>query len=337
MKNFTIYLTAFLCTLASKVLAQETFEAKAKAIANNIELVTKQQKDSLKIEIETVNLDLEKGLITKEQADVQKNKLAESRALKIEKKVAFYQEELKNLVQEKVDGKIKDNEKSLSIVIKNNPIAKPEKRTTSQFVFAIGANNLITDGQVAHSDFKYLSSRFYEWGTTFNTRLIKENNLLHAKYGISVMYNDLKPTDNRLFVKNGAQTDLETATMKLKDSRFRNVFVTVPVHLEFDFTKPKEQNGKTIFRSHESVRFGIGGYAGFRVKSKQKLCYESNGNDISTKEKGDFNVNDFIYGISAYLGYSQTSLYIKYDLNPLFKDNPIKQNNISLGVRFDWN
>ena len=28
----------------------------------------------------------------------------------------------------------------------------------------------------------------------------------------------------------------------------------------------------------------------------------------------------------------ETSLYVKYDLNPLFKDNAVKQNNISLGV-----
>ncbi|MFT6749305.1 MAG: hypothetical protein ACJAQ1_001243, partial [Flavobacterium sp.] len=33
----------------------------------------------------------------------------------------------------------------------------------------------------------------------------------------------------------------------------------------------------------------------------------------------------------------QTSLYVKYDLNPLFKDNVAKQNNISLGLRFDFN
>jgi hypothetical protein len=125
--------------------------------------------------------------------------------------------------------------------------------------------------------------------------------------------------------------------VNLKDSRFRNVYLTVPMHLEFDFTKSKDKDGKKIFRSHESVRFGIGGYAGVRVKSKQKLCYELDGNDVSIKEKGSFNANDFIYGVSTYIGYKETSLYLKYDLNPLFKDNAIKQNNISLGVRFDFN
>ena len=37
------------------------------------------------------------------------------------------------------------------------------------------------------------------------------------------------------------------------------------------------------------------------------------------------------------IGFNKFSLYAKYDLNPMFKNNPAKQNNISLGVRFDMN
>ena len=251
---------------------------------------------------------------------------------------------MKELVKQKVDGKINDKYGyvygiRIKVDKKQDSIRKSrgERRTTSQFVFAAGVNNLVTDRAVAHSDFRYWGSHFYEWGFTSNTRLFKNDNLLHLKYGMSLMYNNLRPTDNRLFVVNGNQTNLETSTVNLKDSRFRNVYVTVPLHLEFDFTKSKDKDGKKIFRTHESVRFGIGGYAGFRVKSKQKLCYEIDGNEFSSKEKGDFNVNDFICGVSTYIGYKETSLYLKYDLNPLFKDNAIKQNNISLGVRFDFN
>ena len=344
MRNFTIYLALFLCLLANKTMAQETFEAKAKAIAEKIENITKEEKAALKAEIEAVNKELEAGTITKEQADAKKLLLAETRSKNIETRVGQAQEELKELVNQKVEGKIKDKYSyvygfRIKVDTKNDSIRKfkGERRTTSQFVFAAGVNNLVTDGSVANSDFRYWGSHFYEWGFTSNTRLFKNDNLLHLKYGMSVMYNNLRPTDNRVFVANGDQTDLETFGNNLKDSRLRNVFVTVPLHLEFDFTKAKEKDGKKIFRTHQSVRFGVGGYAGLRVKSKQKLCYELDGNDISVKEKGDFNVNDFIYGVSTYIGYGETSLYLKYDLNPMFKDNAIKQNNISLGVRFDFN
>ncbi len=353
MRNFTLYLAVTACLLASKLSAQETsFEDRVKLISNKIEVITKEEKAALKVELEAVNKELEAGTITKEQADEKKMKLAETRSKNIETRIGQAQDELKDLVKLKVDGKLKENDDHERIVIsfpkhkstekfkrwKDSIANASERRTTSQFVFAAGVNNLVTDKAVAHSDYRYWGSHFYEWGVTANTRLFKNDNLLHLKYGISVMYNNLRPTDNRLFVANGNQTDLETSSVNLHDSRFRNVYVTAPVHLEFDFTKAKKNaEGKTIFRTHEGVRFGLGGYAGFRVKSKQILNYEDDGHDITIKEKGGFNVNDFIYGVSTYLGYGATSLYLKYDLNPLFKDNAIKQNNISLGVRFDLN
>lgn len=377
MKNIIIYVSLLLCLAVSKVTAQETsFEYRVKLVANKIEAITKEEKAALKEEIEAVNKELEAGTITKQQADAKKLLLAETRSKNIETRVAQAQEELKDLVQQKVDGKIAETHndrnkieinwrwkekdsvlyegkkykityktadsiyidvKGMKKAIVNQRRNRAEKRTTSQFVFAAGVNNLVTDGSVANSDFRYWGSHFYEWGTTWNTRLLKNDNLLHLKYGLSVMYNNLRPTDNRLFVVDGDQTNLETSSVHLKDSRMRNVFVTLPLHLEFDFTKAKERDGKKIFRTHESVRFGIGGYAGFRVKSKQKTKFEQDGNDFYIKEKGDFNVNDFIYGVSTYIGYKETSIYLKYDLNPMFKDNAIKQNNISLGVRFDLN
>lgn len=353
MKNFTLYLAVAACLVASKLSAQETFDEKVRAIAEKIEKITKDEKAALKIELEAVNKELEAGTINKAEADEKKLKLAETRSKNIETKVSQAQEELKDVVKQKVDGKIKEDYNDRIVFsfskskFKNSENYKrwkdsisnaSERRTTSQFVFAAGLNNLVTNGSVANSDYRYWGSHFYEWGLTYNTRLFKNDNLLHLKYGFSVMYNNLRPTGNRIFVVNGNQTNLETSPINLKDSRFRNVFVTVPLHLEFDFSKTKTNSeGKKLFKTHQSVRFGIGGYAGLRVKSKQKLCYEIDGNEFSSKEKGDFNVNDFIYGVSSYIGYKATSLYLKYDLNPLFKDNAINQNNISLGVRFDFN
>lgn len=347
MRNFIIHLTLALCLFASKAAAQQTFEEKAKLIAAKIDAITKEEKAALKEEVELVNKVLEAGKLTREQADEKKLELAEIRAKNIENRVAEAQNELNQLVKDRVDGKIKDQDSTRRYTLHlNYPVRftdsqrkkSGESRTTSQFVFAAGVNNLVTDGAVAHSDYRYWGSHFYEWGVTWNTRIFKNDNLLHAKYGVSVMYNNLRPTDNRYFVEDGDQTYLETAGINLKDSRFRNVNLVLPVHLEFDFTKKETVDDKVVFRTHESFRFGIGGFAGVNVKSKQILKYEdTDGNDVTQKTKGDFNTNDFVYGLSTYIGYGQMSLYLKYDLSPLFKDNPVDQNNISLGLRFDLN
>lgn len=340
MKNFTIYLAFALCLLAGKTVAQESFEGKARAIANKIEKVTEQEKEALKKGIEKVNDQLEKGEINAQQAEAQKKQLAETHAANIENQVNPLEQELRDLVQQKVDGKIKGESFDIYFNFKERDSLRrnrSEARTTSQFVFAIGLNNVVTDGSVENSDYKFWGSRFYEWGMTYNTRLAQNSNLLHLKYGFSVMYNDLRPTDNRIFVANGNQTALESGPVDYSDVRFRNVYLVAPLHFEFDFTPKREKDGKTIFRTHESFRFGLGGYAGVRIKSKQKTEFEIDDVEYQEKAKGDFNASNFIYGLSAYIGHKSTSLYVKYDLNDLFQHNALQQNNVSLGVRFDFN
>ena len=344
-----------------------SFEKRAKAIANQIKKITDNEKNALKKEVDSIDKEVVNGMLSKEKAEELKLKKAQVHADNIEKKVAIEEGKLNQLVQDKVDGKVEEENKTkrepttltleddgnVSIGTSDTEIGltsfkiyhgqrdkdnRQSKRTTSQFVFALGANNLVTDKQVANSDFKYWGSHFYEWGLTFNTRILKNDNLLHFKYGLSLMYNNLRPTDDRYFVKNGAQTDLVTSSVHLEESRFRNVYVMLPLHLEFDFTKKEIRDGADFFRTHKSWRIGLGGYAGFRVKSKQILCFDDAvGNDVQQKTKGNFNVNDFNYGLSTYVGYKATSLYLKYDLQPLFENNIVDQNNISLGVRFDFN
>lgn len=356
MHKIIFFASALLCLFASKTFAQETFEQRAKVIAERIETITKEEKDALKSEVETVNQQLESGQITQAQADETKSKLADARAKSIEYRVGIEESKLTDLVKEKVEGKVSSDSDGRQFGFfwkssgKNTEANKKrmdslnlyrsDRRTTSQLVFATGFNNTVNEGDLGtlnDSDFKFNKSQFYEWGITFNSRLAKNSNLLHAKYGLSLMYNNLRATENRSFVVNGDQTDLVENPIHLKESRFRNVYLVLPLHLEFDFTKKKVDGDKTYFRSHESFRFGIGGYAGVNVKSKQILRYEVDGHKVKERTKGDFNVNNFVYGLSAYVGYGQVSLYAKYDLSPIFKDNTIDQNNVSLGLRFDLN
>lgn len=366
MRNFNIYLSILVCLFVSELFAQKTFYDRVKEITFEIDKVTKEEKLALKNEVEQINAQFDTGTISDTQAQEKKKAFATIRANNIETRVAQLEGELKELMQQRIDGKIKDPEylndtiwingrgyvqtdvrnkkgKSFSFSFKKGKIhdsisqRRTEPRTTSQFVFATGLNNLVTNGAVANSDFRYFGSHFYEWGIAWNRRINKEHNLLHLRYGLSVMYNNLRPTENRMFVDQGEQTQLQVSEKHLNESRFRNVYLVLPLHLEFDFTPTRTYNDQKVFKTHQSFKVGIGGYAGFNVKSKQILKTDSDGYKNRSVTKGNFNVNDFIYGVSAYVGYKETSLYVKYDLNPLFKNNAVDQNNVSLGVRFDLN
>ncbi|MBX9889530.1 MAG: hypothetical protein K2Y30_16550 [Flavobacteriaceae bacterium] len=349
-----------------------SFEKRAKAIASEINRITEEEKNALKADIEAIDKDLASAVITKEKADELKLEKAKVRATAIETRVTLEQKKLNQLVQDKVNGKVFEEKDTRSggrtIIMGNNSDEigerqteinitsmkvyngqedkedRQSKRTTSQLVFATGLNNLVTNGSVNKSDFRYAGSHFYEWGLTYNTRLIDDNNLLHAKYGLSVMYNNLRPTNNRFFETSGDQTILQSNTInpaansiRIDEARLRNVYLVLPLHLEFDFSGKTVKEDRTYFKTHQSWRIGFGGYAGARLKTKQILEYQVDNNDVTAKYKGGYNTSNFIYGLSSYVGYGATSLYVKYDLNPLFKDNVLKQNNVSLGVRFDFN
>ncbi|WP_130735358.1 hypothetical protein [Flavobacterium sp. J27] len=372
MQKIIFYIGILLLTLVSKVYAQEgTFEEKAKAIATRIEIITNEEKKALKAEVEQIEVQLNEGLLSKEEADSLKLKAAERRAANIEQKVAIEEAKLQQLIQDKVDGKYTTvkNEKRMEVTQKDSILIKGkkyevtyqvtdsthvitdfkrifkrdslyvEKRTTSQFVIAFGLNNVVTDGAVANSDFGYMRSMFSEIGITWRTNLLKDRKVLNVKYGLTFVYNQLHATDNRYFVDNGDQTVLEIFPVDLKDRKtyFKNVFMTVPLHLEFDFSKVKEKNNRKFYASHTGFRLGIGGFVGYNINSKQFLNYNEESYDIRTRQKGNWNVPDWNYGLSTYIGYRQTSIYVKYDLNPIFKNNTTDQNNISLGVRFDFN
>lgn len=346
------------------------FGKKVEEITTGMEYLLAREKNELKILIDSLENAHNSNTISKEQLKELKQIEAEKTAKKIELGLEIYNSKLDSLIQNKVEIGSKEitrkldtiNGKKVYVYSKKyntthydvpsfkiyksdlDKIERKSKKTTSQFVFAMGLNNAIPEnGNIENSDFRVWGSHFYEWGLTYNTRIFKNQNLVHAKYGFSVMYNNLRPTDNRYFVKNGDQTYLATSTFNLEESRLRNVYLTAPFHLEFDFSPKKySKDGTTsYFRTHESVRLGIGGYAGVRVKSKQLLHYEVDGDKEKNKQKGDFNVSDFNYGLSTYIGYRATSLYLKYDMNPMFKKNSninqVPLNNVSFGIRWDFN
>lgn len=351
MKNVILYVGLLLCLFVSKSFAQQTFEDRIKVISDKIELITKEEKSALKAEVEAVNKQLEAGQITVDQADSTKLEFAEVRAANIERRTAAAQEELKKLVQEKVEGRVAERDSTRRYRItasasgnfnietnkKVRDTMKGENRTTSQLVFAFGLNHYLTDGAMAHSDYRVWGSHFYELGLTLNTRLLKNNNLLHLKYGLSMQWNSVRPTDNRAFGRSNTQTFLvENApeNYPFKDSRFRNANLVAPVHLEFDLSG-KDKYGR--FYTHQSWRLGLGGYVGANVRSKNVIQYEHPWGTNTQKEVGDWNVNDFVYGVSAYVGYQAFSIYCKYDLNPVFRLNPVDEHNISFGLRLDLN
>ncbi len=353
MRKITIYITLLLMSLTiQKLMAQETIQKKIEVLTKEREQIKTYEKEALKLEIEKINKRLDKKEITFQEAQNLKSEVAKNRALNIENRVTILDNKIALLERNGTDKlavvdslgtkgevdifDIKINNKSLFYVSRDKSEIKYDIRTKLDFVWAVGLNNVIIEGQsLDDSPYKIGGSRFFEMGITWRTRVFKHSNAIRLHYGFSFQFNGLKPVDNQYFVMNGNQTELQEFEHELKKSKFRMDNLVFPVHIEFG-PSTKEETEKTVrYYLDKKFRFGIGAYGGFNIGTRQKLKYTIDGNPIKDKLKRDYNTSDLIYGLSAYIGAGETLLYVKYDLNPVFKNALVEQHNISLGLRFD--
>ncbi len=345
-KIITHIITVLLLFIGTTYAQNDTFEERVKQLSIKIDSITTVERKALKKDIRTIEKQYNNDEITLEEAEQEKQDVTALHANNIKTQVAKIETKLHNLVQSRVDGNIAksdaENGTMLYLGPKGLKIYKANqgtnKRTYSYTVLAFGLNNLMNDGDlnsIQDSEFEFGGSRFFEFGINYKTRIFKEATVPYINYGLSVRYNNLRFKEDKFFTTNGDQTLIENHPLSLKKSNFKNVQLVVPVFLEFDFSKPKMKDGEKIFKRNRNVRLGFGGFGGINLKSKQVVKYKLDGKRVKDKTKGDFNVNRFVYGLNAFIGYKDTSFYVKYDLQDLFKDNFKNQNNISFGVRFD--
>ncbi|MFL9845491.1 hypothetical protein [Flavobacterium rhizosphaerae] len=326
---------------------------KLESLQDEKQEITESEKFNLKKQIETIDDQFENGEITAEKSKALKEEAAKNAALNIDNKTAIIDNQIA-LIQRDVNYQFDLNTGSYIALGVGNAYdrngsalfgieykagkkkQKYDKRTYSDVVISSGFGNAVGNGQNLGKPFKVWGSRFIELGYTFKTRLKKDSNFLRLSYGISYQFGMYKLTDNRYFVNDGGTTIFEkypnTLTSK---TNLRTENLIIPFYLEFGPSEKKEYKDHFRYDTSSSFKVGIGGFAGINTGTVQKLQYKQNGDKITDKYRADYNVNPFIYGLNAYVGIGSLSLFVKYQLNPLFEHSEIKGRPISFGVRFD--
>jgi hypothetical protein len=335
----------------SNIFAQENIDnsEKIELLEQRKEQLISEEKDALKKAVIEINERLDKGEITVQEADEQKMAVADKHALNIKNKSAIIDNSIALLERGETDEikEIKpdgvkiilfdfENEEAL-VAVKNSKKAKKfDKRTHSNFLIAFGLNNAIIKGQSFNkSPYRVGKSKFFEIGWVWSTRVLNNSNAVRFRYGFSFTFNGLNPTDNMYFVQDGDLTYLDEFYTDLTKSKLRTDNLVVPMHFEFGPSKKSEGHHYIRYSSKKKFKYGIGGYVGFRLGTRQKLKYYENGSKQKETIKKSYNTGNLIYGLSSYIGYSVFSIYTKYDLNNIFNPPNRKENNISIGIRFD--
>lgn len=347
MQTLTKYVIVFMLALITQQMYSQqdsvkinNNQVKIEALLQEKEKVENEEKEQLKIEVEAINKQLENSDITEEKAQQLKQEVAQKRALNIENRLAIIDNQIALLAR---DTTVYSNTKSTEKFAVKSSEKNYDKvysfgsRTTEEIGFIIGFNNAIIDGQdINDSPYKLGGSGFVELGYAWTTRVFENSGFLHLKYGASLQWNKLNIKDNQYFVRDGDFVGLEEFPLDLNKAKFRTTNLVFPVHLQFGPGRAVQRNfdDRMTFRQNR-FRLGLGGYAGFSLGHMQKLKYRNEGERAKDKQRGNLNINEFIYGLSGYVSLGDVALYVKYDLNPIFRNQVVDQNNISVGLRFD--
>jgi len=349
IKHLTLLISIF---VVSQLQAQDTLTVAKQDVSKMIEdykeRIKKAELETLKEEVDNINDRLDREDITFEEAEKLKKEAAEKHAKNIENRYIILENKFELMERNNdlpdPDKKstvfsinIGDGQKEIVEVKAKKTPPKNDIRTGNQLLFAMGFNNAIIDGvSLDDSPYKLGGSGFVELGWLWNTRVFKESNFLRFKYGLSFQWNKFDIKDNLYFEKGTEETTLQVFPNDLKKAKFRTTNLVIPVFFEFGPSTKKEYKDRIRYFTDDHFKIGIGGYGGVNLGTQQKLVYEDEfGDRVKQKIKTSYNTNTFVYGLAAYIGYGDLSLYAKYDLSTIFKDATVDQNNISLGIRVD--
>lgn len=323
----------------------EAFEAEKQNIVE-------AEKFELKKIIEKIDKRLEKGEITQEKATALKEEAAKNTALNIDGKTAIVESQIaltnRDVIynyQPNPTGYLEvgfgntTNDKGSFLLGINYEAAdkkpKYDKRTYTDMVFALGFGGTTGDGVDLGGLYKFGKSGFAEIGFTFRTRLLKDSNYWRLAYGISYQQNQLSPKDNKYFVNDNGYTRLEVYPNQIKWNRFAVENLVFPVLLEFGPSKKKEYKDYFRYDTSTSFKVGIGGFAGMNLGAMQWMKYVEDGKNIKVKQRQDYNVEKFVYGLKGYVGFGSLSLFAHYELNNVFSNSAYNDHALFFGFRVD--
>ena len=205
-------------------------------------------------------------------------------------------------------------------------------RTSHFFNVDIGMNNWINnDGQFPSAE-DYTVKPWGSWYVAINSvNRTWVTGPLFAEWGFGFSWYNWKMEDPNIVAEKGPDNiefiDVQLANPDISGikSRLTAPYVNVSFVPMLDFAKGKRkvknlERGSVSFKTYkkQGIRFGVGGYAGYRIGGNTKFVYREDGKKQKDKDRGNYYLENFRYGVRAQVGYKGLDLFAMYDLNNVF-------------------
>jgi len=182
--------------------------------------------------------------------------------------------------------------------------------------------------QFGSFDLRPLGSRYISFQWRHSWRVGKVGSPFYIVSGPEIAFNNYMFDNNRrLFAADSSVSFIrKESSFNLQKSKLATTTLNLPLMAQLYF---RDQKG------HESFRLSAGGFVGYRLSSHTKIKYDQDGSTKKDKDRGSYNLEDFQYGLQGIIGVRGIDLFVKYNLNDLFKENRGPQaQTLSFGISF---
>jgi hypothetical protein len=190
--------------------------------------------------------------------------------------------------------------------------------------FDFGINNYLEDG--SFPDYNGAQYTVRPWGSWY----VGINSVLHtdfgkkwfAEWGFGVSWYNFKFQDDNTRIDEtdtGVVFSEDTRPYSFEKSKLEATYLNLSAIPMYSFGS-SHHHSRWWHHGHDSFRIGLGPYMGYRIESHSKQVYDVDGDKEVEKEKDNFYLNNFRYGLKLQLGTQGIEFFTAYDLNPLFAE-----------------
>ncbi|UXX78390.1 hypothetical protein N7E81_13595 [Reichenbachiella carrageenanivorans] len=201
------------------------------------------------------------------------------------------------------------------------------RRTYGTFEMDLGMNNWLENGTFPdNNNAAYAVKPWGSWyvgvGGAYHTPVIGP---LKLKWGGNMTWYNwkLENTAVRITKTDTETTFVEDPNIDGKKSKLAATYINASLIPMLEFgTKGHSERGWNWSKYRDrGFRIGAGMYAGYRIDSWTKMKYSDNGDSEKDKNKGNYYLNNFRYGIRGQVGFRGMDLFFNYDLNSVFAED----------------
>lgn len=183
------------------------------------------------------------------------------------------------------------------------------------FEIDLGFNNYLENGNIPSDGGSAFGLRPFNSNVVslrYNKTLIgrKESAPVSLTAGLEFSWNNYK-FENPVIIRrasSGVVFDPFPANQKMIKSKLTVSWLNVPVMLHYRAPK-------------SSFHVAVGGFAGYRLGSHSKTKFSEDGSTKKEKERANFYLNSFQYGVRLQIGFYDVDFFATYNFNELFSQN----------------